>query len=111
LCRPVVVGDLAWMERAVALTQTDVSVRRVAHPGELESTPKVMPCLVGSNANLDDVQPGRVSAAAGQAAYDYLCTAIDLTLARAADGIVTAPLHKAGLRAAGLPYPGSVRTL
>jgi 4-hydroxythreonine-4-phosphate dehydrogenase len=52
-----------------------------------------------------------VSAAAGKAAYDFLCTAIDQTQAGAADGIVTAPLHKEGLRAAGLPYPGHTEIL
>src|SRR5262249_15165114 len=50
-------------------------------------------------------------AAAGRAAYDYLCTAIDLALADAAAGIVTAPLHKEGLRAAGLSYPGHTEIL
>jgi 4-hydroxythreonine-4-phosphate dehydrogenase len=52
-----------------------------------------------------------VSAAAGQAAYDFLCHAIDDTLAGQADGIVTAPLHKEGLRGAGLPYPGHTEIL
>jgi 4-hydroxythreonine-4-phosphate dehydrogenase len=52
-----------------------------------------------------------VSAAAGRAAYDFLCTAIDRTMAGEADGIVTAPLHKEGLRAAGLPYPGHTEIL
>jgi 4-hydroxythreonine-4-phosphate dehydrogenase len=52
-----------------------------------------------------------VSAAAGKAAYDYLCTAIDLTLAGAAAGIVTAPLHKEGLRAAGVSHPGHTEIL
>src|SRR5262249_45373275 len=67
--------------------------------------------LRGSPQKLQDVVPGHVSAAAGRAAYDFLCTAIDHTLAGAADGIVTAPLHKEGLRAAGLPYPGHTEIL
>jgi 4-hydroxythreonine-4-phosphate dehydrogenase len=57
------------------------------------------------------VQPGRVSAAAGRAAYDFLCAAIDRTLAGEADGIVTCPLHKEGLRAAGVPHPGHTEIL
>ena len=47
----------------------------------------------------------------GRAAYDFLCRAIDETKAGAADGIVTAPLHKEGLHAAGLPYPGHTEIL
>jgi 4-hydroxythreonine-4-phosphate dehydrogenase len=67
--------------------------------------------LPGSSEELHDVAPGQVSAVAGKAAYDFLCTAIDLTLAGSAEGIVTAPLHKEGLRAAGLPYPGHTEIL
>jgi 4-hydroxythreonine-4-phosphate dehydrogenase len=60
---------------------------------------------------LTGVVPGQVCAEAGQAAYDFLCTAIDEALAGTADGIVTAPLHKEGLRAAGLHYPGHTEIL
>ena len=44
-------------------------------------------------------------------AYDFLCLAIDATLAGQADGIVTAPLHKEGLHAAGIAYPGHTEIL
>ena len=52
-----------------------------------------------------------MTAEAGRAAYDFLCRAIDEALAGRADGIVTAPLHKEGLRAAGLAYPGHTEIL
>src|SRR4029077_20312682 len=71
----------------------------------------VLACLVGSKADLSGVRWGRVDAAAGQAAYDFLCRAIDLTLAGEADGIVTAPLHKEGLHAAGIRHPGHTEIL
>jgi 4-hydroxythreonine-4-phosphate dehydrogenase len=60
---------------------------------------------------LKDVPVGRVSAAAGQGAYDFLCRAIDLTMAGGADGIVTCPLHKEGLHAAGVKHPGHTEIL
>ena len=37
-----------------------------------------------------------------------MCTAIDWTTKGAADGIVTLPLHKEGLHAAGLHFPHPV---
>ena len=67
--------------------------------------------LSGSNQCIKDVTIGRTSAAAGRAAYDFLCTAIELTRAGHADGIVTAPLHKEGLHAAGLRFPGHTEIL
>ncbi len=73
------------------------SIRLPRDPGDGEPHSQTIPCLSATDQNLHQVEPGRVSAAAGKAAYDFLCKAIDLTLAGAADGIVTAPLHKEGL--------------
>jgi 4-hydroxythreonine-4-phosphate dehydrogenase len=111
LCRPVVVGDPLWLKRGLALVGARAEVRRVADPAEADACPETLPCLAASTQDLAAVQPGRVSAAAGRAAYDFLCAAIDRTLAGEADGIVTAPLHKEGLHAAGLPYPGHTEIL
>ena len=83
----------------------------VGHPAEAEPSADLLPCLVAETADLSGVTTGRVSAAAGRAAYDFLCRAIDLTRAGAADGIVTAPLHKEGLHAAGVRHPGHTEIL
>jgi 4-hydroxythreonine-4-phosphate dehydrogenase len=111
LCHPVIVGDPLWVRRGLELAGASARVRVIAHPREAEAAADVLPCLHGSDQGLSRVEPGRVSAAAGRAAYDFLCRAIDWTIAGDADGIVTAPLHKEGLHAAGLPYPGHTEIL
>lgn len=111
LCTPVVVGDPAWLRRAVELVGYRLEVIPVSHPAEQEPSAARAPCLVCSTADLREVQSGHVSAAAGQAAYDFLCCAIDRALAGEADGIVTAPLHKEGLNAAGIAHPGHTEIL
>jgi 4-hydroxythreonine-4-phosphate dehydrogenase len=111
LCRPVVVGDPPWLARAFELVRSNARVQQVYQPDEAEATAEVVPCLKGSSVRLRNLAPGRVHAAAGQAAYDFLSAAIDLTLHGRAEGIVTCPLHKEGLRAAGLPYPGHTEIL
>jgi 4-hydroxythreonine-4-phosphate dehydrogenase len=110
-CRPVVVGDPSWLERALQLTGSPARVVAVQQVAETEASPDRVPCLAASQQDLSHVQPGRVSAEAGRAAYDFLCAAIDRTMAGEADGIVTAPLHKEGLHAAGLPWPGHTEIL
>jgi 4-hydroxythreonine-4-phosphate dehydrogenase len=110
-CRPVVVGDPGWLRRALDLVGSRAAVREIRGPADADATPEQIPCIAASTQDLSAIVPGRVSAAAGRAAYDFLCTAIDLTLAGQASGIVTAPLHKEGLRAAGLPYPGHTEIL
>jgi 4-hydroxythreonine-4-phosphate dehydrogenase len=111
LCRPVVVGDPAWLRRGLELTATHARVAVVTSVEQVEATAGVVPCLKATEQNLSAVQSGQVTAEAGRAAYDFLCAAIDRTLAGEADGIVTAPLHKEGLHAAGLHYPGHTEIL
>jgi 4-hydroxythreonine-4-phosphate dehydrogenase len=111
LCRPVVIGDPLWVHRGLELSATRAEVRVVGRPADAEPTAGLIPCLHATGQNLGAVKPGEVSAAAGRAAYDFLCKAIDLSLAGDAAGIVTAPLHKEGLRAAGLAYPGHTEIL
>ncbi len=79
--------------------------------GDPTRLPSGLPCINPSAADLSGVKQGRVSAAAGQAAYDWLVFAIDECLAGRADGIVTLPLHKEGLHAAGVPFPGHTEIL
>jgi len=85
-CQPVVIGDPARL-------------------------PAGLPVVNPSSADLSGVKLGEVSAEAGKAAYDWLCYAIDECLAGRADGIVTCPLHKEGLHAAGVPFPGHTEIL
>jgi 4-hydroxythreonine-4-phosphate dehydrogenase len=111
LCRPVVVGDPVWLGKALKLVGVKAEVCPVSRVGEIDAAVGRVPCLAGSREDLSGVVVGKVSAAGGKAAYDFLCTAIDRTQAGDADGIVTAPLHKEGLRAAGLHYPGHTEIL
>jgi 4-hydroxythreonine-4-phosphate dehydrogenase len=108
---PVVVGDIGWLRRALDLVGSPATVQQVSHPSEARPSPAVVPCLSATEEDLRGVRPGVVSAAAGRAAYDFLCAAIDATLARTADAIVTCPLHKEGLHAAGVPHPGHTEIL
>lgn len=79
--------------------------------GDPTRLPAGIPCVNPSKADLSGVRTGLISAAAGQAAYDWLVFAIDECLAGRADGIVTCPLHKEGLHAAGVPFPGHTEIL
>src|ERR1700676_2959945 len=68
LCRPVVVGDPAWLAQALALVSSPPRVCPVGHPAEREPDAQTIPCLTGSDQDLGSVQWGQVSAAAGKAA-------------------------------------------
>lgn len=104
---PIVVGDVEWMRHAAPKLEV-VPIQSIA---DAKPTPQRMPCLQATAQRLSDVAVGKVNAASGRAAYDFLCTAIDLAVGKQADAIVTLPLHKEGLHAAGLHYPGHTEIL
>ena len=110
--RLVVYGDPETMRRAVDLRRVPVKVREVgldvdafvdARPDEM----LVVRCC-GSAIGAD---PGEVDAEAGRAAYEAIVAASRLALAGECDGLVTAPISKAALHAADLPYPGHTELL
>jgi 4-hydroxythreonine-4-phosphate dehydrogenase len=57
------------------------------------------------------LQMGVSTAAAGEASFRYLETAIDRTLAGEFEGVVTAPIAKSAWKAAGHIYPGQTEFL
>jgi 4-hydroxythreonine-4-phosphate dehydrogenase len=111
LCKPFVVGDAGTMERARKHTHNTLEIVPIHNIEDARPTPDRIPVLQATQQNLSEVQPGRVAAAAGQAAFDFVGAAIDLTMRQKADGIVTMPLNKEGLHAAGLKYPGHTEIL
>lgn len=50
--------------------------------------------------------PGVISARTGAAAHHYIQQSIDAALAAQVDGVVTAPINKEALHAAGIRFPG-----
>ena len=54
---------------------------------------------------------GEISAASGRAAYDAIVSATNDALAGRVAAIATAPINKAALAAAGLPWPGHTELL
>jgi len=57
------------------------------------------------------VEPGRVSAAGGKAAVAAVKRAVELVRSGDASALVTGPINKEALRAAGYPWPGHTEML
>lgn len=115
----IVVGDVATMRRAAALTAaaTGALAWPVAQLHSLADAPGVPPhCIpVLQKCELPAPVPfGRVSAMAGQAAADCIAWAARTVLAGEAAAMVTAPIHKEALAAAGgwaAGFPGHTELL
>lgn len=108
---PVAVGDIVWMNKALKLVGSQAVAVESVLPGDVLPSETRVPCIAAATVPLNEVAPGKVDAAAGRAAYDFLVRAIDLTMAGKADAVVTCPLHKEGLHLAGLNFPGHTEIL
>lgn len=109
--RPFVVGQGEVIRQAVQLVGAPLVVRTIGGPEEADPASGVIPCLEGTGVDLSGVRPGQIDARAGRAAADFLNAAIDLALAGRTDAIVTLPLQKEALQAAGVRHPGHTEIL
>jgi 4-hydroxythreonine-4-phosphate dehydrogenase len=109
--RCVVVGDLDTMRRAIAMfggmqpvaVLDDWSDAVWVPPGALPVLPRI---------RLKTPVPiGQVSAQAGLAAAQAIEQGAKAALERRVSALVTAPIHKAALHAAGIEYPGHTEYL
>jgi len=106
----VVIGDREILERATRIVGGRVLIRIVNHPREAVLKPGVMDVICETELPAD-LEFGTVSATAGAAAYRYVERAIGYALDGSLRAIVTAPLNKEALQAAGISYPGHTEIL
>ncbi len=110
LCRPVLLGDISIITKAIAAAKLDVKVRpvepdTVAAP-DFASAPGVIDVLQPEGCCVKKRIWGKVSPEAGHAAFVAIEKAIELAMAGHLDATVTGPIHKAAINAAGHAFPG-----
>lgn len=110
-CRPVVIGDRSVMAATLSLLRSPLTLHSVATVDDCRFEPGQLECLDLANVDAATLPRAAVSAEAGRAAYGYIETAVRLCQARAIDGIVTAPVNKEALAAAGVPHAGHTEIL
>ncbi len=110
-CRPVVIGSASTLGEALALVGSPLRLHGVTRVEECRWQPGTLEVLDLANVDMATLPRARVSAAAGRAAYQYIETAVALAKNGAVDGIVTAPVNKEALAAAGVPHSGHTEIL
>jgi 4-hydroxythreonine-4-phosphate dehydrogenase len=102
-----VIGNLAILKRADKLLNAGLTYVDSLDAARNGAVPVVDVPSKGSDRIVD----GEISAAAGEAAYQYIVKAVELALAGKIAVIVTAPLNKAALHAAGHHFDGHTELL
>lgn len=111
LARPIVIGSVEVLRRAIRCVGGRAEVVPIAGPEEADPSGSVIPCLDTAGDDLAGVEPARIDPRAGRAAFGFLDTAIDLALEGRIDAITTLPLNKESLSAAGVRHPGHTEIL
>ncbi len=110
LAHPIVIGDKKMMQRALDIVKSDLQLRTVQDIDNLQSEFGYID-LIDLNNLPADLPFAKVDARAGKAAYEYIESAVDLTLKNKIHAIVTAPLNKEALHAGGKNFPGHTEIL
>jgi 4-hydroxythreonine-4-phosphate dehydrogenase len=110
-----VVGDLATLRHAQHPLRepagSSVPIALIAQADEVAGLPPGCIPVLQAIAPPDGVVTGQVGAAAGKAAGDCVVWAARAALAGQVAALVTAPLHKESLAAAGFAFPGHTELL
>jgi 4-hydroxythreonine-4-phosphate dehydrogenase len=110
-----VVGDVGCMRRGVQVAagaQVPLAVAQVEDVAEAATVPpRCIPVLQVGAPAAQLPAPGQVSAQAGRLAADAVTWAARAALRGDIAALVTAPLHKEALAAAGVSFPGHTELL
>ncbi|GGJ99122.1 4-hydroxythreonine-4-phosphate dehydrogenase [Lentibacillus kapialis] len=107
---PIVIGDAKILKRAAELLSTELTIKEVDGYSDFTTRFGEIACY-DLDLLPEDLPFGQVSSEAGNAAFEYLRTAIELANNGRIDAICTAPLNKEALHKGGHIYPGHTEIL
>jgi len=110
-----VAGDLAVVRRAARVVQgndgVDLPIALIEAPQDVAAVPPRCIPLLQATAPLEPPAWGEVNASAGRAGADCVVWSVRAALRGEIAAMVTAPLHKQALAAAGVTFPGHTELL
>ena len=107
----IVIGNHEVLQRAATLLETELDLTIIDSVEEISRDDNRAYLLEQPPALPDGFPVGQVDALCGQAAVNYILCAIDLASSGLVDAIATAPINKAALQAAGIPFKGHTELL
>ena len=106
-CRPLVIGDVRVLKNAAQIVgRRSIRINGIENPSEGEYRPGCIDVIDMKNVDPETLAIGKVSAVAGEAAFQYVKKAIGLAMAGEVDATVTNALNKEALNLAGRHYSG-----
>jgi 4-hydroxythreonine-4-phosphate dehydrogenase len=110
VCRPIVIGSHAVMERTVRTLRLPLRVRRVEGHGEPDRRNEIR-VVDPLEKPLGRFKMGQAADNTGAASVAYITAAVRLAQTGCTAGVVTAPINKQAINLAGHDYPGHTELL
>jgi len=104
--KPIIIGSKCVINDAIKFIPSNLKLKVLKNIEEIKGEFGIIDFIDMDNIGLDDFNYGKVSAKAGQASLDYIYKGIDLAMEGQVDAVVTGPIHKEAIKAAGSPYAG-----
>jgi len=107
-CVPIVFGDVGVLNRVAECCSLPAPQKIIRSDEPVAASRSVeVPTVINiSGIDADVVQPGVVNHLTGAASYRYIESAISAAMTGAVSGVVTGPIHKEAIHAAGVSFPG-----
>lgn len=103
--RPFVIGSRVVLEDALKMTSSPLIINPITDMEKMKG-PGYMDLLDLENIQQGDYQYGEIGARSGKASVEYILTAIDMANRKEVQAVVTGPIHKEAINAAGYNYAG-----
>ena len=114
-CRPVVLGDPGTLSAAISRLRSDqaqdVSLNVIDGPDQAGSRPGGIDLLAISGLDAGDRLPGSPTVAGGKAMVAYITRAVEMTQQRELAAMVTCPISKVLMHAAGHRFEGHTQLI
>jgi len=104
--KPVVIGSKIVMKDALSFIPSNLKLNIIEDIAQIKGEFGSIDLIDLNNIKLNEFKYGEVSAKAGKASTDYIFKAIELAQQRKVDAVVTGPIHKKAINAAGYHYAG-----
>lgn len=106
ICRPLIIGDASVIRQAVSIAKLKLEVHAISNVAEAKFEFGIIDVFDLKNVDLSQLEHGKVSAMAGEAAFQAVKKLIDLALEQQIHATVTGPIHKESINLAGHHFAG-----
>jgi len=106
ISKPLIIGDANVMNQAVQIASVNLKVRSVSKVTDAKFEYGTIDVFDLKNVDMDQLEHGKISAMAGNAAYEAVKEVIELAMKKQVYGTVTGPIHKESINLAGHHFSG-----